>query len=690
MVSPAISTRASSVVAFALVAFVVVRADRDLPNTGMADPVALEHVFDRFAGGSQPPNVAVLSLGNLRGVSTEAANAGGRVVVDLATGVVSSNLQLLPPTDMFDLWLVDNRPSDGHSTLAEPGDGLLKIGTYVFVAGRHRLTAPLGAAAFASFYPDRAFVVRSGSNPIEGFVLTGTDTLFARLRHRQVRFLDAADAPLGIDPTAAARAIDFAKVTADGRQLFVQETFAGNGRTCGTCHIETNNFTVDPKVIATLSPDDPLFVAETKPALTDLENAHLLRQFGLILVNADGFDPSRGHVFRSTQNTQALLNSMTPQDPSFGIDFSTNGRNPNPPERLGWGNDGAPLRDFTLVAIAQHFPKSLGRTRGVDFRMPTDEELDALAAYQLSLGRQEDFNLPALELNSTLATIGKRLFLDSGDLFETGAGHKNCNGCHFNGGGSAGMSFNDATPGFPDIDGSPRGFNIGAATNANETPLALSLSLPRDGGFGQLLTAFGSFGNLDDLPPPFGHLEFEEFNSPPVVESADTGPFFHNHTIEDLESAVAFYGTPAFQGTLQASVTPVSISADPRDPEVQAISAFLRVLNALENIRSSIDTAMRGRAMSRAADLNDLARLSLAETKDALEVLSEGALAAHKEPGLKSARTELHSARVALDVAQRLPNPRAIDNHLRTAVGHLRQARSALANQATLPPSFRN
>ena len=32
---------------------------------------------------------------------------------------------------------------------------------------------------------------------------------------------------------------------------------------------------------------------------------------------------------------------MTPQDPSFGIDFSTNGRNPNPPERLGWGNDGA-------------------------------------------------------------------------------------------------------------------------------------------------------------------------------------------------------------------------------------------------------------------------------------------------------------------------------------------------------------
>ena len=65
------------------------------------------------------------------------------------------------------------------------------------------------------------------------------------------------------------------------------------------------------------------------------------------------------------------------------------------------------------------------------------------------------------------------------------------------------------------------------------------LSLPRDGGFGQILTIFGSFGNTDDLPPPFGHLEIEEFNSPPVVESADTSPFFHNHRAGDLESAIA-------------------------------------------------------------------------------------------------------------------------------------------------------
>ena len=182
----------------------------------------------------------------------------------------------------------------------------------------------------------------------------------------------------------------------------------------------------------------------------------------------------------------------------------------------------------------------------------------------------------------------------------------------------------------------------------------------------------------------------EEFNNPPVVESADTGPFYHNHTVGDLESAIAFYGTPAFQNSLQNGATPVNISADPNDPEVLAIAAFLHVLNALENIRSSINVAERGRTMTRAADLRNLVRLSLAETNDALEVLSKGALAADSDPAIRSALIELRVAKVALDVAQHLPGLPAIDKLLNVAVQHLRAARSALADPATLPPSFRN
>jgi hypothetical protein len=81
---------------------------------------------------------------------------------------------------------------------------------------------------------------------------------------------------------------------------------------------------------------------------------------------------------------------------------------------------------------------------------------------------------------------------------------------------------------------------------------------------------------------------------------------------------------------------------------VQAIAALLRVLNALENIRSSINVAERGRTMTSADDMRDLARLSLAETIDAMQVLSEGALESHLEPGILSARVKLVVARLAL------------------------------------------
>jgi hypothetical protein len=69
--------------------------------------------------------------------------------------------------------------------------------------------------------------------------------------------------------------------------------------------------------------------------------------------------------------------------------------------------------------------------------------------------------------------------------------------------------------------------------------------------------------------------------------------------------------------------------------EPQAIAAFLRVLNALENIRSSIDVAERGRAMTKLSDLQDQARLSLSETVDALDVLF-GWRNGHKQRGDRS------------------------------------------------------
>ena len=175
-----------------------------------------------------------------------------------------------------------------------------------------------------------------------------------------------------------------ATLIAKGKEVFFNETFNGNGRTCGTCHPLQNSLTLDPAFIATLPATDALFVAEFNPDLKkNFENPTLMRQFGLILENLDGFDDLENKfVMRGIPHVLALRTSVnSPQGP-----------------RTGWSGDGAPgdgsLRSFATGAVIQHFTRTLNRIPGADFRLPTGEELDALEAFQLSLGRQQDLALP--------------------------------------------------------------------------------------------------------------------------------------------------------------------------------------------------------------------------------------------------------------------------------------------------------
>jgi hypothetical protein len=103
-----------------------------------------------------------------------------------------------------------------------------------------------------------------------------------------------------------------AALIAKGRRIFFNETFEGNGRTCGTCHPADNNFAIDPAFIARLPNNDPLFVAELNPALAkNFENPRLMREFGLILENLDGFgDLDNGFVMRGVPHTLALQTSV--------------------------------------------------------------------------------------------------------------------------------------------------------------------------------------------------------------------------------------------------------------------------------------------------------------------------------------------------------------------------------------------
>ncbi|MCG8441829.1 MAG: hypothetical protein MI723_08470, partial [Caulobacterales bacterium] len=214
---------------------------------------------------------------------------------------------------------------------------------------------------------------------------------------------------------------------AQGRDLFFNETFDGNGRTCGTCHREEDNFGLTTEFMAGLPDDDPLFVAEFDETLATLERPELMRDFGLILENLDGF--------------QDLENVFTMRGVPHVLSLSTTVDSIDGP-RTGWSGDGAPgdgsLRSFTTGAVIQHFPKTLNRVAGEDFRLPTDEELDAIEAFMLSLGRQEDLQLP-LPLTGNLAARGQEVFND--------AASGKCFGCHFNAGATVAPGLLPPDPG---------------------------------------------------------------------------------------------------------------------------------------------------------------------------------------------------------------------------------------------------
>src|SRR5262245_28605336 len=93
-----------------------------------------------------------------------------------------------------------------------------------------------------------------------------------------------------------------------GREIFFNETFGGNGRTCSTCHRAEDNFGLSPAFIATLPANDPLFVAETQPALArGFEAPRQMRANGVIRENLDGFeDLDNQFTLRGVPPTLAL------------------------------------------------------------------------------------------------------------------------------------------------------------------------------------------------------------------------------------------------------------------------------------------------------------------------------------------------------------------------------------------------
>jgi cytochrome c peroxidase len=395
-----------------------------------------------------------------------------------------------------------------------------------------------------------------------------------------------------------------------GADLFFREPFGGNGRTCATCHPASHNFTIDATFIATLPPGDPLFVAETVPALATLEVPALMRSFGLIRENLDGFgDLPNRFVMRSVPHVFAQSISITAEL------VPTDGTTRPPNERTGWGGDGAPnageLRDFPTGAITQHYTQSLARVSGTDFVLATSSELDAIVAFLATIGRTNDMVIASVTLTDAGAEAGRIRFQDA---------DARCNGCHRNAGARNGAGIN-------------RNFNTGVETARIAT--LDTLAIPHDGGFGVVPTSGGALGN-------------GTFNTPPLVEAADTGPWFHTNGFgPQIEDAIAFYTTAAFAGSPSGNGVAIPLTA----LDIANIGRFLRVVNASMNCqlalaRIAADIAIIGDQKNHERDLQQtLAALAGAEVADAITDLS-GVVGLHA-----SAQVSLLAAQVSLQCA---------------------------------------
>jgi hypothetical protein len=631
----------------------------------------------------------VLAMGWFKGLSTGNSYASGLAKLNLEDGVVSVSINGLSKDENWNLWMVDS--AAGRSIMPEHDDAMLLIGGLKHEGKIARLDVNLGKDAFTIFNMDLIIVTKAGQTPTEDRTLIGTTSLFHRVYRskQQGQFGVLADAdPLppapdnrgvvqrvfdAISPTASAQIGPIPNPTTRlqesitrGRKSFFNETFNGNGRTCGTCHRENGNLTIDAEFIDDLPPNDPIFVAEFVPALSsNFENPVLMRKFGLILENPDGFDNLAGKfVMRGVPHTLALLqNTLTPVGPVPNATPNPDGSLPAqdgttipPNERTGWGGDGAPgtgtLREFIIGAIVQHYPNTLNRMAPGDFRLPTTGELDDLEAFQKSLGRREDLNLDTLgpKLRNEVAKKGVEIFNNGGSVLggsDEGAGK--CFFCHLNAGASdfffPGQNANFNT----NVEGLP-------AQPADLVPGQLN---PQDGGFGRTgISPTGGFGN-------------GSFNTPVLVEAADTGPFFHNNSIETIEGAVDFYNSEAFNNApgFGALIGGVRLEAT----EVVAVAAFLRVINVLENERSARDLIDRIKIATSQTQAKELAVLALAEIEDAIEVLEGGGLHRKAQKEFLKAHGAVQKAAAASTVTQRI-------EAANRALVNLKEARADIVN----------
>lgn len=666
------------------------QADSSLVSVGHGDVNTLKTALDGWRenyeakGGNA--EVLKLLLGYSKALSKSYTQGHGQFQLNLKNGEVVFQVKGLD-AGQYDLWLVDSM----NEAIQSNADNMLKLGRFDVANGKGELETQLERSKLLGFTLNSIVVSKAGQAPLDNIIISGAPDLMHKLYYADKPWLTiamgdfkdtAADAaaPFGFLLPKAAYADTLSDLTpvlgalvAQGRQIFHNETFNGNGRTCGTCHRADNNFTIDPNYIMKLPPTDPLFVAETNPALVELENPVLMRKHGLILTNVDG--PGID-VFRSVPHTLALATTIKSELIADGGEFESDATMAN---ATGWSGDGAPgsgsLREFTLGAVAQHMPKTMARNAGTDFRLPTEAELDAVEAYMLSLGRSKDYPVYQLAFNDPLTEAGKALFDTKTSPCPDGSAQKktapfcaggvaavqgvsaNCNGCHQNAGGRSSSTKANPTR------------NTGIESMKIHPARLLKPDMAYDGGFGNAPAFCGP--NAGDNPNCFGD---GRFNTVPLIEAADTAPYFHNNAVSTLEEAIAAYNSDAFNTSPGSLSKGLDRKVKLDSTQVVAVASFLRALNALENIRMSDQLDNQAKQINNNATAREIAGLASEENQDAIQVLREGVLGNSWQAALK-----LEKAAYFQKLAQLAPVKALRNSMLNQALAQKQQARALIA-----------
>ncbi len=366
----------------------------------------------------------------------------------------------------------------------------------------------------------------------------------------------------------------FANQIQQGETLFMRETFNGNGRTCGGCHAPDEAFALSLKTINALPPTDPLFIAEfnlnpitltVRAQPSDLRGP-ITATTGLTASVLAGTETAyrvyggdAGLIGQTVTDSQG--NSAVVQ--AFGLGDLNALDNPtlmhsralfvenidgfaSPPQMrttphllnlkfsgapFGWSGEALDLGVFSVGAIRQHAPRTLARVDGVDFRLPTDEELAALVAFQFSLTnpRDENFDLD-LYATTTAQSRGRTLFF----------GAHSCKDCHF-----------------------------GTALSIAQRPLV-------SGDEPKFNTGIQDLAVNDDLPqePPQAAVQGRFFSIAPLFGIRPSAPFFHEGSAATFTDVVRFYTSTTFFNSV-AGLDQIPIFPSFTDENVSDIAAFL-------------------------------------------------------------------------------------------------------------------